>query len=114
MRVLIAAFALVVASLGFSGAAMAKDLMAVTYENTVVVEAPDGTVTKMYFNEDGTYTTSNGDSGTWAMNDEGQLCTTNAEGENCGPIEERQVGDSWETTAEDGSVTKISIVAGRE
>ena len=107
-------------ALAFAGTAIAGDPMASRYENTTTVTDSNGT-TKIYYNKDGTVTTvlPDGSKGTgkWRAKD-GKLCVTldagpNAGQENCSPMVERKVGDSWEVTLADGSKVTVALVAGR-
>jgi len=105
-----------------AGAAIAAaDPMESRYANTVTLTTPDGAVTKIHYNRDGTMTTvlPNGAAGTgkWAMKD-GKLCVTLDAGpaagqENCSPFVERKVGDTWDVTLADGTKAKAALVAGR-
>jgi len=99
----------------FAGQALAEDKMAVTYGNTIELTAADGTVTKVYYNEDGTYTTDGEASGTWELNESDQLCTTPAGGEQgCTDVAwGHQVGESWDATSTEGEPVNITIVEGR-
>jgi len=93
--------------------AWAQSLMDPAFENTVQIEASDGTVTNIYFDPDGTYTTSDNQSGTWTL-ENSTLCTQTGENEpNCSEIEEHSVGDSWSETDPEGNPVTITIVAGR-
>jgi hypothetical protein len=109
-----------VAAVMFAGMAMAADLMASRYENTTTLTNANG-VTKIYYEKDGTLTTllPDGTKGTgkWAVKD-GKLCVTldagpNAGQENCSPLAEHKVGDSWEVTLADGTKSQVALVAGR-
>jgi hypothetical protein len=109
-----------VAALVFVGAAIAADLMASRYENTVTLTDATG-VTKIYYNKDGTLTTilPNGTKGTgkWVVKGD-KLCVTLDAGPSAGqetstPLVERKVGDTWDVTLADGTKVKVALVAGR-
>lgn len=112
----IIASAMVLAS---AGAFAADDPMAVTYDNTVKVVTADGAESTTHYNQDGSFTTNTADGaveGTWSVNDQKQLCTTPAGGEEaCADVDwGRSVGDTWETKDADGNVAAtITLVAGR-
>ena len=108
------------AAILFVGSAIAADLMASRYENTVTLTDATG-VTKIFYSKDGTLTTvlPNGTKGTgkWVVKDS-KLCVTLDAGpaagqETCTPLVERKVGDTWEVTLADGTKAKIALVAGR-
>jgi len=108
------------AALAFAGLAIAGDPMASRYENTTTVTDANGT-TKIYYNKDGTLTTVLPDgtksTGKWRAADD-KLCVTldagpNANQENCSPMVERKVGDTWDVTLADGSKVTVALVAGR-
>jgi hypothetical protein len=106
-----------VSTLAFSGAAFAEELMDSTFGNTVTIAAADGTVVVSYhFNDDGTFAMTSADglttNGTWAL-DGTNLCVTVGEENSCSEIEDRNVGDSWDETDENGNTMTISIVEGR-
>ncbi len=106
-----------VSTLAFGSAALANDLMQDTYGNTVTVADVEGNVVvSYYFNEDGTFSVTGMDGttaeGTWTL--EGTtLCSVIVGQTNCTEIEDRDVGDSWVETDDDGNTATISIVAGR-
>lgn len=88
-------------------------LMENTFDNTVRIEASDGTLTLIYFNADGTYSTSKNEKGTWTVTGS-TLCTeTKGREPICNNISKRQVGDIWSETDPEGNPITISIVAGR-
>ena len=103
------------AAITFAGAAHAE-LMDTTFGNTVTVAGADGAIAVSYhFNADHTFsmTTAQGTAeGTWSL-DGTNLCSTISGGEpSCTEIEDHDVGDSWDVTDENGTMT-ISIVEGR-
>ena len=114
MRILMS---LVVAFFAFTGVALASDPFAAFYGNSVSVSGAAGDRTVL-INEDGTYETVGGASGTWAMEGD-QACFTQTEPAApdakpyCVSAEARAVGDSWEMTAPDGSTEKATLTAGR-
>lgn len=69
----------------------------------------------VYFNADGTFTTSGSDGqqiGTWKIVD-GKICTKIKTETSCGVIEPgRRVGDEWQHTL-DGEEVTIEVVKGR-
>lgn len=107
------------ASIVLAGAAFAADLMASRYDNTTTITDANGT-TKIHYNKDGTLTTilPNGQKGTgkWVVKGD-KLCVTADAGpaagmENCSPLVERKVGDTWDVTLADGTKVKAALVAG--
>lgn len=106
-----------VSTLVFGGAAFAEELMESTFGNTVTVAGPDGTVLVSYhFNDDGTFSMAQADGatadGTWSL-DGTTLCVVVGDQTSCSEIEDRDVGDSWTETDEQGNEMTISIVEGR-
>ena len=88
-------------------------LMETRFENTVRIEASDGTLTHIYFNADGTYTTSKKEKGTWTVTGS-TLCTQTKDREPvCNDIAERRVGETWSEADPEGNTITISIIAGR-
>lgn len=117
IRTLIAsAFALT----ALTGVALA-DPMASRYGNTTVITNAKGEVTKLFYDEGGTFTgvSPQGEfKGTWAIAD-GAICLTQTEPAPpadaqpiCNPVSEHAVGDKWELGEGDQKVT-IELVAGR-
>lgn len=105
----------------FSGVALA-DPMASRFGNTLVATNAQGDVTKLYYNEDGTFTTvtpAGEAKGTWEAKD-GQICLTQvepaaAEGQPnplCSPLTEHAVGEKWEIGEGDAKLS-LELVAGR-
>ncbi len=82
--------------------------------NTIISETPGFGALSFAVAEDGTFTRSDGLSGTWTLEGD-QLCFF-VEGQDdlCGPFDvTKQAGDSWEEVAWDGNgMAKISITAG--
>ena len=114
MRILMS---LVVASFVFAGHAFAADPFANFYGNTTVVVHPEAGERKVLINEDGSYEQVSADgtsvAGTWSM-DGANACFVSGEGEPyCVEAVSRNVGDSWEITAPDGTVEQASLMAGR-
>jgi opacity protein-like surface antigen len=108
------------AAVVLAATAIAADLMATRYENTVTLTDATG-VTKIYYNKDGTLTTvlPNGQKGTgkWVVKGD-KLCVTldagpSAGQETCTPLVERKVGDTWDVTLADGTKVKAALVKGR-
>lgn len=115
-------FSVLVASVAFTGAALA-DPNANFFGNTVVITSAKGEVTKAMVNKDNTYTTVLPDGktvkGTWAAAGD-QTCYTQTDPAPaadakpfCAPNEARNVGDSWEAKAPDGSTMKFALQAGQ-
>ncbi len=106
---------LIVATFALTGAAFA-DPFANFYGNTVSIENPAGQ-RAVHINEDGTYTNTLADgtavSGTWAMEGDNACFATGADTPPyCVPATERNVGDTWELTAPDGTAETATLVAG--
>lgn len=85
-----------------------------TFGNTVHITAGNDEL-YVYFNADGTFTTSGSDGqqiGTWQVKD-GKVCTKIKDETSCGVVEpSRQVGDEWQHTLNGETVT-IEIEKGR-
>ncbi len=102
--------------------ALADDLMANTYANTVTtVNKANGAAGKLLFNADGTYTGSGAGpdgksvaiSGTWTASG-GNICLSPAGGKtSCSPLAMHAVGDSWTVTNDAGETYDVSLTAGR-
>lgn len=114
-------FSVLVASVALTASALAAgDPFANFYDNTVVVSNAKGE-RSVLINKDGTYTQKMSDgmsaTGKWKI-DGGQSCFTadNPPPEAkpyCVAAEARNVGDSWELTAPDGTKEKATLKAGR-
>lgn len=110
-------FSAAIALLMLTGGTYAADAFANFYGNTVKISSPAGDRT-VTINEDGTYTNTMADgstvSGTWT-NEDGKACFkqdgSDAE-PYCTPAEARDVGESWEITAPDGTKEQATLVAG--
>ena len=102
-----------VLAFGVVSQASADPSILASFGNTLKVEV-DELTTLYYFNDDGTFSTDDGTEGTWKIEGE-DVCTYNGEQLlTCGPvIEGRQVGDTWQTTADDGTVTTLTLIQGR-
>lgn len=89
-----------------------------TYGNTIVVTSASGAETRYYFNADGTFTgTAPGGSqmaGRWTVEGD-QLCLVPPSGQQlCTTVAaDKNVGDSWEQLASDGSPITVRLDAGR-
>lgn len=106
----------------FAGSAMAADLSG-AYGNTVTVTNAAGETTKLFIDENNTYsaTTAAGAThkGTWAVTGD-QICFTQTEPApaadaqaSCGLVQTgKKAGDTWEQGEGDAKVT-VAIVAGR-
>lgn len=97
------------------------DVMAPRFGNTVVLTAPNGQVTKLMYDADGTMDIVAPDGtkskGKWAMEGD-KLCITadagpNAGQKQCNPTAAHKVGDEWDIGLPDGSKMKAKLVAGR-
>lgn len=110
--------ALAVGAALFTGAAFA-DTMENTYGNTIVVTYANGGQALFFFNADGTFTgTAPGGSqmaGTYTVQGD-QLCliSPNGQAPQCTALQaEKNVGDTWQQTAADGSQISVELRAGR-
>jgi YD repeat-containing protein len=131
MRLVNGIVAAITASAALAGPAFAGSMEA-RIGNTVVVTAPDGSTTKLYYNADKTLTVkSEADGkvvletkGTWRQDGE-NLCVTSeaafgpfeAAKERCMPLAGDKVGDTWQAPAKDADgndiTITVAIVAGR-
>ncbi|NIJ41038.1 hypothetical protein FHS78_001319 [Parvibaculum indicum] len=110
-------FSAAIALLMLTGGAYAADAFASFYGNTVKITGEAGKRTVM-INEDGTYSSTLPDgstiTGTWT-NKDGTACF-NQDGSDAEPYcvaaEPREVGETWELTAPDGTKEKATLVAG--
>lgn len=102
------AFAVLAPSLSF-----ALDSMDAAIGNSVVITA-GGKTTAIYYNADGTYSTSGGEKGSWTL-DGKTLCTApTGAGKSCIQIPAgKKVGDKWEEKDAAGNVTATEIRKGR-
>jgi hypothetical protein len=81
-------------------------------ENALQVDT--GAVTYIvFFDADGSYTTSMGTGGAWEINEYGEFCVSSAAGEdNCQPLMEGlSVGDSWEGENAAGDPVTFTLIA---
>ncbi|MCF8471123.1 MAG: hypothetical protein K9G30_10100, partial [Parvibaculum sp.] len=111
MRVLLS---VLVALIAFTGAALA-DPFANFYGNTIVVSGSAGE-RSVYIDEGGTYSQKLPDGSTveGKYTIEGDTaCFLGSEEPYCVPTETRNVGDTWELTAPDGTTESATLVAGR-
>lgn len=120
-RIALAAAAVALSASG----ALAEDLFAVAYGNTVTQTMPDGSKTMIYVNADKTWEQHTGGhvvKGTYAWKDASHACFTvtdpapkdPANATNCNQIEgNHKVGDTWTETMENGQTMTMSITAGR-
>ncbi len=115
-------FSVLVASVAFTGAALAEP-NANLFGNTVVITAANGGVTKAMINKDNTYSTVLPDGktvkGSWAPAGD-TICYTQTDPAPaadakpfCTPNEDHKVGDTWEAKAPDGSTMKFALQAGQ-
>ena len=111
------------AVLALSAGVALADNFAGYYGNTVVITAPDGSVSKAHVNADKSYQTTlaNGTvvKGTWAWKDDKTACFTQVtpppaadQKPLCLPIDAHKVGDNWSLKGPDGKETKYSMTAG--
>ena len=104
---------------GAGGTHGPNDPMRGVYGNTIVVTMPDGNELKVYYNEDRTYSYSNGDSGAWFINKDGKLCLPDPKSgvespAQCDPIlPNLGVGSEWDKTMGSGAKLHIRVVEGR-
>ncbi len=112
-KLLSTTFAIV--ALGIASIAQADQVILASFGNTLKVEVNEET-TLYYFNEDGSFSTDGGKAGTWAIEDNGDVCTyVDGATLSCGPAEEgHEVGETWQTTAADGTVTTLTLIEGRQ
>ncbi len=105
-----------VATFAMTGAALA-DPFANFYGNTVSIENPEGT-RSVLINNDGTYSQVLADGtsadGTWAVDGDNACFETGPDTPPyCVEAVSRNVGDTWDLTAPDGTAEKATLVAGR-
>ena len=116
------------AMIGMGGLALAFAVLAAgpasadmsgTVGNTIVINYPDGSVTKVWTQADGTFSISrNGGMfhGTWA-DDGKQVCYTESDpsvAKVCTPSPTRKVGDTWTVNDVDGKPVTAQLVAGHQ
>lgn len=116
MKKFLAAFAFAAAAMA-SGVASA-DTMQNTYGNTIVVTYANGSETRFYFNEDGTFTGLAPGGSTMAGRytvDGENLCLIQPNGQQqCTAVAaDKNVGDTWQQTGSDGSTITVTLQAGR-
>lgn len=78
------------------------------------LQVDTGSVTYIvFFDADGSYTTSVGSGGTWEINDDGAFCVSSAAGDaNCQPLMDGMaVGDSWEGQNTAGDPVTFTLIA---
>ena len=78
------------------------------------LQVDTGSVTYIvFFDADGTYTTSVGSGGTWEINEAGEFCVSSAAGNaNCQPLmEDVAVGDTWEGQNAAGDPVTFTLIA---
>jgi hypothetical protein len=116
--VLAAVSVLALATSAFAG----DDVMASRYGNTTRVTYANGTVVKIWYAADHTFSGDAGGNaiaGTWTL-DGGKICVTTTTGAvpnmpatQCNPVTERKVGDSW-TLGEGEQQIKVELLAGKQ
>lgn len=107
-------FSVLVALVAFSGAALA-DPFASFYGNTVKVSGTAGE-RSVFIDAGGSYSQKlpDGSTAEGKYTVEGDTaCFLGGEKPYCVPAEARNVGDTWELTAPDGSTETATLVAGR-
>ena len=78
------------------------------------LQVDTGTVTYIvFFDADGSYTTSVVSGGTWEINDDGEFCVSSVAGDaNCQPLMDgMEVGDSWEGQNAAGEPVTFTLIA---
>jgi hypothetical protein len=100
-----------ITSIGLISTAAMAGPMDNVYGNTLQV-VENGQTSSWFINEDGTFTTDSGASGTWALSGP-DMCVTIGAATNCSPIEERTVGQSWTEDDGQGGTRTATLVAGR-
>lgn len=119
-------FAVLIAA---GSAALADDMMAGTYGNTITTKShKTGAGATLYFNQDMSYTVKAMDAqgkpvgygGVWSMKDANTLCltptlppNTPGAGTSCSPLTKHAPGDSWTTTNDAGETFDVTLTAGR-
>ena len=110
-------FSAVIALVLATGTAFAADAFANFYGNTVKITSAAGERT-VTINKDGTYSSTLPDgstvTGTWT-NKDGNACFSqdgSDAGPYCVPAQSREVGETWEITAPDGTKEKATLTAG--
>lgn len=99
----------ILASFMLAAASPAVDALT---QNALQVDT--GSVTYIvFFDADGTYTTSVGSGGTWEINDAGEFCVSSVAGDaNCQPLMDgMEVGDSWEGQNAAGEPVTFTLIA---
>jgi len=113
MRLIVA---LVVALFSMTGVAQA-DPMAAFYGNTVAVSNPETGERQVFIDADGTYSQTLADGttaeGTWEVKGEEACFSSGDNAPYCVPVEEREIGESWEMTSPDGVTETATLKEGR-
>ena len=107
---------LMVAMFAMTGAALA-DPFATFYGNTVSIENPAG-ARSVLINDDGSYSQVLPDGtsaeGTWSVDGANACFATGPDtAPYCVEAVSRNIGDTWDLTAPDGTAEKATLVAGR-
>lgn len=111
------ATALAFAALVSASPALA-DTMEAAFENTIVITYPSGGTSRYHFNRDGTFvaTAPSGAQmrGNWTVEGD-TLCFIPPSGDRmCSPfVSDKNVGDTWQQPATDGTIVTARIEAGR-
>lgn len=110
-------FAACACAAALSGAAFA-DTMEAAFDNTIVITYPSGGTSRYHFNRDGTFTATVPSGaemrGRWEVAGD-QLCFIALSNDRtCSPfVADKNVGDTWEQRATDGTIVRAGIEAGR-
>jgi hypothetical protein len=100
-----------------TGAAFA-DTMNAAFDNTIVITYPSGGTSRYHFNRDGTFTATVPSGaqmrGRWEVAG-AELCFIAPSGDrSCSPfVADKNVGDTWEQRATDGTSVRVTLEAGR-
>lgn len=90
------------------------DPMAAAYANSMRVTDTTGAFVDWWFDADGLFSTSDGQSGAWSV-DAGDLCLVIGQDTSCSQLwsETMQVGDTWSFSAVDGGMITVELRTGR-
>ena len=105
----LALVATTLAALAFSAHAGPADY---AFGNTIRSEGADGIV-DYYVDEDGTFSTGGGETGTWSV-DGAKICLTIGDSTSCGDLHEgAKPGDSWTEDDGAGGTRAVTLIEGR-
>ncbi len=88
--------------------------ISILYGNSIAMKNAE-TEFSAYFNKDGSYSSSKGDTGSWTLEGD-QLCVLldGADASRCGPAPlDKAIGDSWSMTDQNGESITATLVSGR-